>query len=286
VVGFEEKPSLKRAAQLMAEGALWNCGVFCFRLGYLEQVLAAKGYPTDYAELVRNFAQLPKRSFDYEVVEQTTSVAVSPYHGMWEDLGTWGALSGKMDDTLVGLGETVSCENTHVVNELGIPVVTMGLQDIMVVATPDGILVADKESAAGLKDIIARYDTRPMCEERLWGSYRVLDYQKLEDGTEVLTKWIELYPGHHLSYQKHAWRSEVWTIVSGEGEMAVDGRLVKVAAGDVMRVYAEQWHAIRAQTPIKLVEVQRGSVLTEEDITRRYMTWAEIEQHCTVCVRQ
>lgn len=285
VVGFEEKPNPQRAAQLIKEGALWNCGVFCFRLGYLEQVLTAKGYPTNYPDLVQQFAELPKRSFDYEVVEQATAIAVSPYQGMWEDLGTWGALSGKMDDTLVGPGEAVSCENTHVVNELGIPVVTMGLQNTMVVATPDGILVADKEASAGLKEVISSYDSRPMCEERLWGSYRVLDYQKLDDGTEVLTKWIELNPGHHLSYQKHAWRSEVWTIVAGEGEMAMDGRLLGVAAGDVIRVYAEQWHAIRAMTPMKLVEVQRGTVLTEEDIVRRYMTWPEIEQHCKVVVR-
>ncbi|CAM3925883.1 sugar phosphate nucleotidyltransferase [Alicyclobacillus pomorum] len=280
VDSFVEKPPTELAERLIAEGALWNCGVFCFRLEFIQSVLAAKGYPTTYKALLEQFDALPKRSFDYEVVEQTDSIVARGYSGTWKDLGTWESLSEEMADPFAGNGEAVACENTHIINELDIPVVAMGLKDVMVVTTPDGILVADKKSTSKLKDVIGHYEGRPMYEERRWGSYRVLDVQKLEDGTEVLTKSIELLPGHNISYQKHFKRSEIWTIVEGTGELALDNRIVPVVPGDVIRIYAEQWHAIRATTRLKFIEVQRGSELVEEDIVRRYLDWEDICTHC------
>lgn len=285
VQSFVEKPEREVAAQLIAEGALWNCGVFCFRIGYIQRLLAERDLPNAHHLLRANFDQLPQRSFDYEVVEQAQSVVACAYDGAWKDLGTWGSLASEMDDAFVGMGDSVGCVQTQVINELGIPVVTMGLRDTIVVATPDGILVADKDQSAQLKNVIQQYDDRPMFEERKWGSFRVLDLQKLEDGTEVLTKSIELTPGSHISYQKHLWRSEVWTIIDGHGELALDTRIVGVAAGDVIRIYPEQWHAIRTQNGLKFIEVQRGPALVEEDIIRRYLTWEETEQHCSMGIR-
>jgi mannose-1-phosphate guanylyltransferase len=285
VDSFVEKPNRALAEKLIAEGALWNCGVFCFRLQFIQSVLRDKGYPTTYRELLEQFDSLPKRSFDYEVVEQTGSIVARSYEGTWKDLGTWESLSEEMAQPFTGNGEAVGCENTHVINELGIPVVAMGLKNVMVVTTPDGILVADKGSASKLKDVIGRYEGRPMYEERRWGMYRVLDYQKLDDGTEVLTKYIELLPGHNISYQKHFKRSEVWTIVEGTGELALDTRIVPVGPGDVIRIYAEQWHAIRAITKLKFIEVQRGSELVEEDIVRRYLSWDDVVAHCDTVLR-
>ncbi len=280
VDSFVEKPPTELAQRLIAEGALWNCGVFCFRLEFIQSVLKAKGYPTTYKALLEQFDALPKRSFDYEVVEQTASIVARGYTGTWKDLGTWESLSEEMADSFAGNGEAVACDNTHIINELDIPVVAMGLKDVMVVTTPDGILVADKKSTSKLKDVIGHYEGRPMYEERRWGSYRVLDVQKLEDGTEVLTKSIELLPGHNISYQKHFKRSEIWTIVEGTGELALDNRIVPVVPGDVIRIYAEQWHAIRATTRLKFIEVQRGSELVEEDIVRRYLDWEDICAYC------
>lgn len=284
VDSFVEKPATPVAQQLLSEGALWNCGVFCFRISFLKRKLAELGYPTSYLELVTMFHLLPKRSFDYEVVERTADIAVVPYAGMWSDLGTWGALSNEIGNALIGRGTAIGCEQTHIINELGIPLVAMGLQNTMIVSTPDGILVADKEQAASIKDVIAQYSSRPMFEERRWGSYRVLDYQKLEDGTEVLTKCIELLPGYNISYQKHLKRSEVWTIIQGTGEFVVESKMVTVAAGDVIRVHPGQWHALRANDKLMFIEVQSGSELVEEDIIRRYLTWPEIVQHCLVVV--
>lgn len=285
VLSFVEKPPESVAKTLIREGALWNCGVFCFRLGYLQEILESRGLPTDYSGFRARFQELPKRSFDYEVVEHAESIVVSAYDGTWKDLGTWGSLSEEMEVPFIGMGDAVGCDSTHVINELGIPVVTMGLQNAIVVTTPDGILVAEKEQSAALKDIISKYDDRPMYEERKWGSHRVLDLQKLDDGTEVLTKSIELRPGGLISYQKHLRRSEVWTIIDGHGELALDSRIIKVDAGDVIRIYPEQWHAIKSANGLKFIEVQRGPVLHEEDIIRRYLTWDEILQHCEMGIR-
>ncbi|MCL6517828.1 sugar phosphate nucleotidyltransferase [Alicyclobacillus sp.] len=285
VDAFEEKPPAARAAELIRDGALWNCGVFCFRLGYLLGILAARGAPTQYAQMREEFHTLPKKSFDYEVVEKAESIVVSRYEGAWQDLGTWNALSEQMEHHFAGLGQAVACENTHVVNELGIPVVAMGLRDAVVVAAPDGILVTDKAMSSALKDVVGAFEGRPMYEERRWGTVRVLDVQKLPDGTEVVVRAVEILPGQNISYQKHLQRSEVWTITEGEGEVALDDRILPVGPGDVVRVYAEQWHAIRARTRLQLIEVQRGSALVEEDIVRRYLTWDEIKQHCGAGLR-
>jgi mannose-1-phosphate guanylyltransferase len=281
VNAFVEKPDRLFAEKLIAEGALWNCGVFCFRVGYVRNVLRNLHMPTSFQQMHDEFLALPKISFDYEVVEKAKSVVACSYAGGWKDLGTWGSLSEEMSTSFVGEGESADSQNTHVINELGIPVVTLGIENAMVVATPDGILVADKQASAQLKEVVGNYDGRPMYEERRWGQYKVLDYQKLDDGNEVLTKCIELLPGHNISYQKHFKRSEVWTIIEGAGEMALDNRIFPVSTGDVVRIYAEQWHAIRAKSKLKFIEVQRGSELIEEDIVRRYMTWHEVQQHCS-----
>ncbi|MHB1627714.1 MAG: sugar phosphate nucleotidyltransferase [Bacilli bacterium] len=282
VASFVEKPARDAAERLVAEGALWNCGVFCFRLGYMKGVLNERGLPFSYGELSGAFPSLPKRSFDYEVVEKASSIAVHPFSGLWTDLGTWGSLSQRMTDRFIGKGGQFRCEDTHVINELGIPLLTIGLRDAIVVATPDGMLVADKEMSTQVKEFVAPFEGRPMFEERRWGLYRVMDYQELSDGTEVLTRWIELLPGHNLSYHKHERRAEMWTVLEGSGEVAVDGRLVQVTAGDVVRIHPEQWHAIRARDKLAFIEVQRGSEIVEHDIIRRYHTWAEIVDYLAV----
>ncbi|WP_076348468.1 sugar phosphate nucleotidyltransferase [Alicyclobacillus vulcanalis] len=273
---FVEKPERAVAEELIRQGALWNCGVFCFLPRTLVGILRERGLPTTYEEARRGFDQFPKRSFDYEVVEKLAAIVAHPYRGMWSDLGTWSSLAEQMQSEAVGRAILSRCEDTHVVNELGLPVVALGLKQAIVVATPDGILAADKELAAGLKDVVAPLDNRPMYEERRWGRYRVIDYQLLDDETEVLTKCVELLPGRNLSYHRHKWREEIWTIIEGEGEIVVDDRWQKVAAGDIVRAPQGVWHAIRTESGMQFVEVQRGRGLVEEDIERKYLTWDEL----------
>lgn len=153
---FTEKPDEKAAEDLIARGALWNCGVFAFRLSHAMGILARYGEFSSYVDLRSRYAELPKNSFDYEVVESAESVAVVPYAGMWKDLGTWNTLTEEMADLTSGrtVLDTGSCPNTHVVNELDVPVVVAGIPDAVVVATEGGVLVCSKERSAKLKDYI------------------------------------------------------------------------------------------------------------------------------------
>jgi mannose-1-phosphate guanylyltransferase len=276
---FIEKPCKEEAQKLIEQKALWNCGIFACRLGYLLSQLAKRGLPLQYEELVARYAELPENSFDYEVVEKADHVVVIPYEGDWIDLGTWNTLTEKMDTCIIGKGiVSIDSNNTHLINELEIPVAILGLSNIVVVSSPDGILVSDKAASPRMKEIVENIEQRPMYEERRWGWYRVLDYKKLEDGTEVLTKRLKILAGKNLSYQLHLKRKEVWTIISGEGEFILDGKLSQIKPGDVLYIPIEGKHGVKAISDLELIEVQMGNELVEEDIIRLCMTWDEIER--------
>jgi len=279
---FREKPTRTDAEKLMQQQALWNCGVFAFKLDYLISKLTQKGLPTDYDELLQQYTALPKISFDYEVVEKAEHIVVLRYAGDWKDLGTWNTLTEEMPNGRVGNAiVSENSLNTHVINELDIPVVVLGISNAVVVASPDGILVTDKDSSPSIKDLVGKFDLRPMYEERRWGWYRVLDCTVFEGGNEVLTKRLSLMAGMNLSYQYHNQRSEVWTIISGEGQYAFNGVVCRVKPGDVFNIPTGAKHGLRAVTDLEFIEVQMGSDLVEEDIIRIYMTWEEVEEHCT-----
>ncbi|OHR74226.1 mannose-1-phosphate guanylyltransferase [Bacillus sp. HMSC76G11] len=278
---FTEKPSEIVARDLIDNGALWNCGVFAFKLSYIINILEEKGLPIQYDELLEMYDQLPKISFDYEVVERTKNIVVLPYDGYWKDLGTWNTLTEEMNTNQIGKGViSEDSKNTHLINELDIPVTVLGVSNAIVAVSPDGILVADKEASPRIKELIGDFDNRPMYEERRWGWYRVLDYTKYEQGNEILTKRIGILAGKNLSYQFHNQRSEVWTIVKGEGVFALNGKLKVVRPGDVLQINVGDVHAIKAVSDLEFIEVQNGQELIEEDIVRVYMQWDEIEKEC------
>ena len=279
---FREKPSVTAAKELIQQQALWNCGVFAFKLNFIISLLKKSGYPLQYEELLRNYSTLPKISFDYEVVEKAKKIVVLKYEGYWKDLGTWNTLTEEMPNMLVGEGVIEKhCLNTHVINELNLPVVVLGISNAVVVVSPDGILVTDKEFSPLIKNVVKDFQMRPMFEERRWGWYRVLDHTEFPGGNKVLTKRISLLAGKNLSYQFHDKRSEVWTIISGEGQYPFNGVIYRVKSGDVLRIPIGAKHGIRAITDLEFIEVQMGSDLIEEDIVRVFMTWEEIETHCT-----
>ncbi|RLQ94817.1 sugar phosphate nucleotidyltransferase [Falsibacillus albus] len=283
---FKEKPSETEARGLMKENALWNCGVFAFKLEYIISLLEAKGLPIQYEELAMQYQNLEKISFDYAVVEKAEKIVALPYSGSWKDLGTWNTLTEEMGTNQIGKG-TISDDstNTHLVNELDIPVTVLGIKDAVVAVSPDGILVTDKVASPRIKEVLKGFEQRPMYEERRWGWYRVLDHTKFEEGNEVLTKRIGVEAGKNLSYQKHYARSEVWTIIKGEGELALNDEIRVVKPGDVLIIPVEAKHGIKATTDLEFVEVQTGSQLIEEDIVRIFMTWDEVEEHCKSVVK-
>ncbi len=152
---FVEKPSAAEATELISNGALWNGGVFAFRLGYILQVLGRYVQVSLFSELRARYAELPADSFDYEVAEKAESVAVVPFDGMWKDLGTWDALTAEISGDHVGhavLGG--GAENTSVINGLDVPVIALGAKNLVIVASPDGILVCDKDECANLRPYV------------------------------------------------------------------------------------------------------------------------------------
>jgi mannose-1-phosphate guanylyltransferase len=278
---FTEKPQQAAAAELIREGALWNCGVFAFRLGFLIDLLIAKGIPLHYEELVKQYAKLPKISFDYEVVEKASAIAVMEYDGYWKDLGTWNTLTEEMEPGVLGRGALApDVRNVHVVNELNVPIVVMGLSDVVVSASPDGILVADKKASSKVKEMVGNWEDRPMYEERLWGTYRVLDYNVHSEGVQSMVRRVHLASGKHLSYHFHRFRSETLTLLSGEAELVLDGRRRLLKTGDSAHIPPLSRHSIRAVTDLELVEVQNGSELTGSDAERLIFTWQEIIALC------
>ena len=278
---FTEKPDEETAEKLIAQGALWNCGVFAFRLGYLTELTAKYLEAGDFEGFRSRYTELPKNSFDYEVVEKADSIGVVSYAGGWKDLGTWNTLTEEMADRLSGrvVVDEATCSNVHVINETGLPMVVAGLKDAVVVATPDGILASGKEASKSIKAQVAEAaETRPMYEQRRWGEYRVIDSSVFPDGAKALTKELIVRDGRQLSYQRHAHRSEVWTVVSGTGEVVLDGLVRQVRAGSVVKIPPHTMHAGRALgSDLHVIEVQQGDVLVEEDIERFGDFWEQAE---------
>ena len=183
------------------------------------------------------------------------------FAGTWKDLGTWNTLTEAMDSECVGkavLNET--CRNVHVVNELDMPVLCMGLKDMVVAASPEGILVSDKEQSSYIKPYVSSFDQQVMFAEKSWGSFRVMDVEK-----ESLTIKVTLNPGHRMNYHSHELRDEVWTVIYGEGRAMIDGVEQKVKAGDVLRMPAGCRHTILADTELQVIEVQLGKDISVQD---------------------
>ncbi|MFD0047952.1 sugar phosphate nucleotidyltransferase [Actinomycetes bacterium NPDC127524] len=274
---FTEKPTEDAAIQLIEQRALWNCGVFAFKLGYLIRILKEKSLPLSFTELYNDYKTLPKISFDYEVVEKAGHIVTLPYDGYWKDLGTWNTLTEEMATSQIGKGVlTDDSTNSHLINELDIPVTVLGVKNIVVAASPDGILVADKASSPKIKEVIGNWNYPPMYEERIWGWSRVLDYAKYEDGTEMVTKRIHIAEGKNSTYHYHNLRDEVWTIVRGEGELALDDYLTRVKAGDIIHLPACKKHGIHALRDLEFIEVQTGSGISEQDFVRLLFQWDDV----------
>ena len=261
VKNFREKPDAETAREYIRQGALWNGGVFAYKMSYvLEKAREIIGY-ADYETLLARYESLDKISFDYAVVEKEKNIQVMRFRGKWKDLGTWNTLSEAMEESCVGsaiLNET--CENVHVLNELDVPVLCMGLKNVVVSASPEGILVSDKEQSSYIKPFVDKIDQQVMFAEKSWGDFRVLDVTK-----ESRTSKVTLKPGHGMNYHSHERRDEVWNIISGEGRCVIDGQYRKVKAGDVLEMKAGCRHTIMADTELKIIEIQFGEEISVHD---------------------
>ena len=258
---FKEKPDVETAKKYLDKAALWNAGIFAFKLGYLLKKAHELIAFEDYKDLFNKYDTLTKISFDYAVVEKENSIQVLRYSGDWKDVGTWNMMSEVMADKTKGkviLDET--CENTNVVNELNIPILCMGCKDMIVAASGDGILISDKERSGYMKPYVERIETDAMYAEKSWGTYTVIDVQP-----GSMTEKISMKPGEHMSYHMHNYREEVWTVVSGKGKAMVDGMEQILRTGDVITLAAGCKHTVEAITALDMIEVQLGEELDVGD---------------------
>ena len=261
VVVFKEKPTEEKAQGYIAEGALWNGGVFAFRLGYVLRRAHELIEFTGYQDLYDRYDTLQKISFDYAVVEQEQNIEVMRFGGMWKDIGTWNTLTEAMESDSIGKAIlNDNCRNVHVVNELNVPVLCMGLQDVVVSASPEGILVSDKNQSSYIKPYVDAIDQQIMFAEKSWGSFQVMD---IEEGS--MTIKVTLNAGHSMNYHSHERRDEVWTVISGQGRTIVDGVERQVTVGDVIQMPAGVPHTIIADTKLQVIEVQIGSEISVHD---------------------
>ncbi len=258
---FKEKPDVKTAEEYIRCGALWNGGVFAYKLKYVLDKAHELLDFTDYQDLFGKYDTLEKISFDYAVVEKEENIEVMRFAGEWKDLGTWNTLTEAMEEA--SIGKTIlndQCENVHVINELDVPVLCMGLKDVVVSASPEGILVSDKEQSSYIKPYVDEIDQQIMFAEKSWGSFRVLD---VED--ESMTIKVTLNAGHQMNYHSHERRDEVWTVISGKGRSIVDGMEQPVQEGDVVTMQAGCRHTLIADTELKVIEVQLGKEISVHD---------------------
>lgn len=258
---FKEKPTAEAAKAYIKEGALWNGGVFAYKLKYILERAHELIDFVDYQDLYAKYETLTSISFDYAVVEHEDKIQVQRFAGAWKDLGTWNTLTEAMKDKVIGKGVmNDSCENVHILNEMDVPVLAMGLHDVVISASLEGILVSDKEESSYIKPFVDKFDQEIMFAEKSWGSYRVID---IEPGS--MTIKVTLKPGHSMNYHSHKLRDEVWVILSGRGRTVVDGYEQTVKAGDVITINAGCRHTVIAEDELKIVEVQLGEAINVAD---------------------
>ena len=277
VKGFVEKPTEERAEELLGQDALWNCGVFCVKIGDMLQKAVQYDVAENYEDMFREYQKLPKISFDYEVLQKADNLAAVKFEGFWKDLGTWDAMAEQMNtDTKGNVILDDTCMDTQVINELEIPVTVMGARDMVVVASKDGILVADKNEAARVKEVTASIDYKSKFEERRWGTLETL-HESVSDGVSTLTRKIKIYEGMNSSYHFHHDRDEIWTVLSGSGELILEGNKMLLGPGKAICIRKNQRHAIKAYSDFEYIEMHVGKSIGNEDINRITFRWDEIE---------
>lgn len=278
IKGFKEKPQLEEAKKLLAQKALWNCGVFCFKLGLIKSYCLKYGINFFYSDVKASYEKLPKISFDYEVLEKSGSKIAIEYSGMWKDIGTWNTLTEEMDVDSIGdvyIDDTSSA--THAVNTLDIPLIVMGADNLIVSATYDGILVADKERSSYLKDSLNRIKISPRYEERIWGTIKTIDRSE-EGGRGVCTNKVKVVSGKHTSYHRHTEHDEIITVLSGEGLLVTEDCILKLTPGVSVTLEAGRFHAIKGSKELVYIEVLLGN-LERDDVERALFNWDDIMQN-------
>ncbi|MGM4892755.1 mannose-1-phosphate guanylyltransferase/mannose-6-phosphate isomerase [Tardiphaga sp. 709] len=292
VAKFVEKPDLQTATGYIEAGYLWNSGNFMFRAGMLLDEY--RGVDADSVETITSavakagrdlgfftldadaFGKAKSISVDYAVMEKTTKAAVVPVSCGWSDVGSWLAvweLSDKdaQGNAAQGVAVFEDSRNCNVASD-GPVVALEGVDDLVVVATHDAVLVSRQKDANGLKRLVAKLKvTAPQVTEdhlkvhRPWGSV-----QALEDGERYQVKRLVVKAGERLSLQMHHHRSEHWIVVRGTAKVTINDQIKTVHENESIYIPLGATHRLEnpGKIPLELIEVQTGSYLGEDDIVR------------------
>lgn len=296
-VRFVEKPSLEKAQAYLASGNFyWNSGMFCFQAGRLLEEMAQhapdvasavqacwqalKAQPNISSHMLeipaQAFALVPDISLDYAVMERSNQVAVVPSDFGWSDIGSWNAVKDlvnpdESDNRAVGDAIFVDSHNNFVQSEERL-VATVGVDNLMIIDTPDALLVAHLDSAQDVKKVVAQLKTKGHEAHKLhrtvarpWGTYTVL-----EQGLGFKIKRIEVKPGASLSLQMHRHRSEHWVVVSGTATVVNGEQEIQLQPNQSTYIPAGHKHRLTnpGTTLCVMIEVQCGTYVGEDDIVR------------------
>ncbi len=261
VVSFKEKPDEETAKKYIAQGALWNAGIFAFKLSYLLKIAKERTGFGSYQGLFAHYNDQEKISFDYAVAEHEQNIEVLRFAGKWIDVGTWNAIADVMESDTKGrvlMDET--CSNTKVLNELDIPLLVVGAKNLIVAASPDGILVSEKEHSSEIKELVEEIEDPARYVEKSWG-----EYQTIAADPKYLVAIVNLPKGHQMSYHCHELRDETWTVLNGTGKVTIEGKESELKPGDALRLPAGIKHTIFAESDLTLLESQIGETIDVHD---------------------
>ncbi len=295
VARFVEKPDVEMAKNFISSGKyLWNSGILCFKAGLLLDELdkhapeVSKSLNTCWAEIhslqdaqmveikAKDFTSVPDISIDYAVMERSDKVAVIPSDFGWSDIGSWNSIRDLVEpdaslNRAVGEVIFIDSSNTFVQSENRL-VATVGINDLMIIDTPDALLVTHQEKSQNVKKVVALLKekshetfTHHRKVVRPWGAYTVL-----EEGSGFKIKRIEVKAGASLSLQMHHHRSEHWVVVSGTAKIINGDNEMVVQANESTYIPAGQKHRLENPgiIPCVMIEVQCGTYLGEDDIVR------------------
>jgi mannose-1-phosphate guanylyltransferase / mannose-6-phosphate isomerase len=293
VTAFVEKPNEAKAADYVRDGYLWNSGNFMFRADVMlrelsrfepDIVTAARAAvehmvaDLDFCRLSASaFAGAPRKSIDYAVMERTQHAAVLPVSFRWSDVGNWKSVWDVQErdgsgNVIEGPAEVVKTSNSLIRSDETVLTTVVGVDDIIVVATADAVLVAAKHEAERVKELVEQLKARNRNEAlehrriyRPWGFYQTAD-----SGGRYQVKRICVHPGGRLSLQKHFHRAEHWVVVHGTAEVTVGDEVKLVHENESIYVPMGAVHRLAnpGKIPLELIEVQVGSYLGEDDIVR------------------
>ena len=276
VAEFREKPDEATAARLIGEGCLWNSGIFLFppETFFAELKKFQPGIAAAFAGGEPDYRGLPSLSVDHGLLERSDRVAVVPLRAAWDDLGDFGALyEHEPHDGAGTAGEAEFIDaRRNYVSAAGKHVGVIGVNDLVIVDTPDALLVCGRAETARVRELVERYDRRddPITQYHLqvhrpWGSYTIL-----EEAASYKIKRVSVHPGKRLSLQLHRHRSEHWIVVSGTAEIQLGDARFVLSPNESTFVRAGVRHRLGnpGEIPLEVIEVQSGEYLGEDDIVR------------------